>query len=82
MFIIEAGDREDLQQQPHTSFLVHQMKLLILATLAEPRPIHAGVGGDRVQQRRILWNKQPRSLKPTLTLALASLLSILSTPKR
>jgi hypothetical protein len=65
MFIIEAGDREDLQQQPHTSFLVHQMKLLILATLAEPRPIHAGDGDHTVQQLRIMWNKQPRSLAPT-----------------
>ena len=82
MFIIAAGDREDLQQKPQNSLLILQRKLLILATLAEPRPIHAGVGGDRVQQRRILWNKQPRSLKPTLALALTSLLSDLSTPKR
>ena len=79
MFVIAAGDREDLQQQPHTSLLIQKRKLLIRATLAEPRLTRVGVGGDRVQQRRILWNKQPRSLKPTLTLALASLLSILST---
>ena len=82
MFVIAAGDREDLQQQPDTSHLTHQRKLLIRATLAGPHLTRVGVGGDRVQQRRILWNKQPRSLKPTLTLALASLLSTLLTPTR
>ena len=82
MCIIAAGDREDLQQQPQTSLLIHQRKLLIRATLAEPRLTRVGVGGDRVQQRRILWNKQPRSLKLTLTLALASLLSTLLTLTR
>ena len=82
MCTIAAGDREDLWQQPQSSLLILQRKLLILATLAEPRPIHVGVGGDRVQQRCILWNKQPRSLKLTLTLALASLLSTLLTLTR